>query len=52
MTSKTNKPFAVITLIGVIFSAGLTKFVPINYINYLSAVAFIAIGILILTGKL
>ncbi len=62
MTSKTNKPltvfigsmiaFAVITLIGVTFGAGLTKFVPIDYIKYLSAIAFIAIGILILTGKL
>jgi len=62
MTSKTNKPltvfigsmiaFAVITLIGVTFGAALTKFVPIDYIKYLSAIAFIAIGILILTGKL
>jgi len=52
MTSKTNKPFAVITLIGVTFGAALTKIVPIDYIKYLSAIAFIAIGILILTGKL
>ena len=62
MTSKTNKPltvfigsmiaFAVITLIGVTFGAGLTKIVPIDYIKYLSAIAFIAIGILILNWKI
>ena len=62
MTSKSSKPltvfigsmvaFAVITILGVTFGVALTKFVPINYIKYLSAIAFIAIGILILTGKL
>jgi len=62
MTGKTNKPitvfigsmvaFAAVTLIGVTFGASLTKFVPIDYIKYLSAIAFIAIGIIILTGKL
>lgn len=62
MTSKTNKPlsvfigsmiaFAAVTLIGVTFGATLTKFVPINYIKISSAIAFITIGILILTGKL
>ncbi len=62
MTSKTSKPlavfagsmiaFAVVTLIGVTLGVLLTKFIPINAIKYLSAVAFISVGILILTGKL
>jgi putative Ca2+/H+ antiporter (TMEM165/GDT1 family) len=62
MTSKTSKPlavfagsmiaFAVVTLIGVTLGVLLTKFIPINTIKYLSAVAFISVGILILTGKL
>ena len=41
-----------LTIIGVTFGATLTKIVPINYIKILSTIAFIAIGILILTGKL
>jgi putative Ca2+/H+ antiporter (TMEM165/GDT1 family) len=62
MTSKTNKPltvfigsmiaFAVITIIGVAFGGVITKVIPIYLIKVLSAVAFITVGILILTGKL
>ncbi|MFQ5963453.1 MAG: TMEM165/GDT1 family protein [Candidatus Scalinduaceae bacterium] len=62
MTSKTNNPFtvfigsmiafAVVTIIGVTFGVVITKVVPIDLIKYLSAVAFISVGILILTGKL
>ena len=62
MTSKTNKPltvfigsmiaFAVITIIGVAFGGVITKVIPIYFIKALSAVAFITVGILILTGKL
>jgi putative Ca2+/H+ antiporter (TMEM165/GDT1 family) len=62
MTSKTNKPltvfigsmiaFAVITIIGVAFGGVLTKVIPIHLIKALSAVAFITVGVLILTGKL
>ena len=62
MTSKTNKPltvfigsmiaFAVITIIGVAFGGVITKVIPINIIKMSSAVAFISVGVLILTGKL
>lgn len=62
MTSKTNNPFtvfigsmfafAVITIIGVTFGGVITKVIPIYLVKTLSAVAFISIGILILTGKL
>jgi putative Ca2+/H+ antiporter (TMEM165/GDT1 family) len=62
MTSKTNKPltvfigsmiaFAVITIIGVAFGGIITKVIPIYLLKVLSAVAFITVGILILTGKL
>lgn len=62
MTSKTNKPltvfigsmiaFAVITIIGVAFGGVITKVIPIYLLKVLSAVAFITVGILILTGKL
>ena len=62
MTSKTNKPlsvfvgsmiaFAIVTILGVTLGVLLTKLVPINTIKVLSAIAFISVGILILTGKL
>ncbi len=62
MTIKTNKPltvfigsmiaFAVITIIGVAFGGVITKVIPIYLLKVLSAVAFITVGILILTGKL
>ena len=62
MTSKTNKPlsvfvgsmiaFAIVTILGVTLGVLLTKFVPMNIIKVFSAIAFISVGILILTGKL
>jgi putative Ca2+/H+ antiporter (TMEM165/GDT1 family) len=44
--------FAVITIIGVAFGGVITKVIPIYLLKVLSAVAFITVGILILTGKL
>ena len=62
MTSKTNKPFsvfvgsmiafAVVTILGITLGVLITKYVPMNTIKALSAIAFISVGILILTGKL
>lgn len=43
--------FAAVTAVGVLFGEALTKIIPLNVIHSGSAVLFIIIGILMLTGK-
>lgn len=42
----------VVTLLGVIFGGVLAQYVPVEWLQRIVAVAFIAIGILMLIGKL
>jgi putative Ca2+/H+ antiporter (TMEM165/GDT1 family) len=42
----------VVTLIGVLAGGVLTQFVPVEWLQRIVAVAFIAIGVLMLLGKL
>ncbi len=61
MVSKTKAPWAVmlgaalalclVTLLAVVFGAALTRYVPESVLKRISAVAFIAIGGLMLWGK-
>ena len=41
-----------VTLLGIAFGSILTQFVPVDWLQRIVAVAFIAIGILMLFGKL
>ncbi len=41
-----------VTLLGVLFGGLLTQFVPVEWLQRIVAVAFIAIGVLMLFGKL
>ena len=41
-----------VTLLGVAFGGLLTQFVPVDWLQRIVAVAFIAIGVLMLFGKL
>ena len=41
-----------VTLLGVLFGSVLTQFVPVEWLQRIVAVAFIAIGLLMLFGKL
>jgi putative Ca2+/H+ antiporter (TMEM165/GDT1 family) len=41
-----------VTLLGVAFGSLLTQFVPVEWLQRIVAVAFIAIGVLMLLGKL
>jgi len=41
-----------VTLLGVLFGSLLTQFVPVEWLQRVVAVAFIAIGLLMLFGKL
>ena len=41
-----------VTLLGVLFGSVLTQFVPVEWLQRIVAVAFIAIGVLMLFGKL
>lgn len=62
MTAKTSKPFtvflgattalAVVTLIGALAGGLVTQWVPVSYLSKVSAASFIAIGVLMLVGKL
>ena len=62
MTAKTDSKLAVflgaslalvlVTLLGVLFGGLLTKYVPTEWLQRIVAVAFIAIGVLMLFGKL
>ncbi len=62
MTARTGKPVPVfigaiiglmlVTLIGVAVGSVITRFVPIEWVSRGAAVAFISIGVLMLTGKL
>jgi putative Ca2+/H+ antiporter (TMEM165/GDT1 family) len=62
MTSRTGKPIpvllgavaalVVVTILGVLVGTVVTRFVPLEWVSRGSAVAFIAIGVLMLTGKL
>ena len=42
----------VVTLLAVLFGSLLTQFVPVEWLQRIVAVAFIAIGVLMLFGKL
>lgn len=62
MTAKSESRLAVflgaslalvlVTLLGVLFGSVLTQFVPVEWLQRIVAVAFIAIGVLMLFGKL
>ncbi len=62
MTARTGKPVPIfigaiiglmlVTLIGVAVGSVITRFVPIEWVSRGAAVAFISIGVLMLTGKL
>lgn len=62
MTSKTSAAFSVflgaalalvlVTAIGVLFGSFITQYVPAEWLQRIVAVAFIAIGILMLWGKI
>ena len=41
-----------VTLLGVLFGSLLTQFIPVEWLQRIVAVAFIAIGLLMLFGKL
>lgn len=41
-----------VTLLGVLFGSLLTQFIPVEWLQRIVAVAFIAIGVLMLFGKL
>ncbi len=61
MTARTGRPvtvllgavaaLALVTLLGVIVGGVITRFVPIEWVSKGAAVAFIAIGSLMLLGK-
>lgn len=61
MTSKTNAAISVflgaalalilVTAIGVLFGSVITQYVPVEWLQRIVAVAFIAIGVLMLWGK-
>ena len=61
LAAQTKKPVAVlvgaslalicVSVIGVIVGSVLSEYVPLIWIKRVSAVAFIVIGVLILTGK-
>lgn len=61
MAAQTKKPLAVfigaalalvcVSAIGVLVGSVLSEYVPLIWIKRVSAVAFIVIGVLILTGK-
>jgi len=61
MVSRTKSPLAVfigaslamcvVTLIGVLGGAVLIRYVPAGYLEKIAAVAFIIIGVLMLSGK-
>ena len=42
----------VVTLLGVVIGGVLTQFIPVEWLQRIVAVAFIAIGVLMLFGKL
>ena len=62
MTARTGKPIPVligavigltlVTVLGVVVGSFITRFVPVEYVSKGAAVAFIAIGVLMLSGKL
>ncbi|MGE3466805.1 MAG: TMEM165/GDT1 family protein [Pyrinomonadaceae bacterium] len=62
MTASTESKIAVflgaslalmtVTLLGVLFGGVLTQYVPTEWLQRIVAVAFIAIGVLMLVGKL
>ena len=62
MTSKTSAALSVfsgaalalivVTAIGVLFGAVITEYVPAEWLQRIVAVAFIAIGVLMLWGKI
>lgn len=62
MTARSGKPIPVligavigltlVTVLGVVVGSFITKFVPVEYVSKGAAVAFIAIGVLMLSGKL
>ena len=62
MTSKTGAAVSVflgaslalilVTLLGVLFGATIANYLPTEWIQRVAAVAFIAIGVLILFGKI
>ena len=62
MTARTGKPIpvligaviglALVTVLGVVVGSFITRFVPVEYVSKGAAVAFIAIGVLMLSGKL
>lgn len=41
-----------VTLLGVLFGTVLTQYIPVEWLQRIVAVAFIAIGVLMLLGKL
>lgn len=62
MTARSGKPIPVligavigltlVTVLGVVVGSFITRFVPVEYVSKGAAVAFIAIGVLMLSGKL
>ena len=62
MTARSGKPIpvligaviglALVTVLGVVVGGFITRFVPVEYVSKGAAVAFIAIGVLMLSGKL
>ena len=62
MTARTHQPWAgllgavvalaAVSVIGVIAGSVITRFIPIEWVSKGAAVAFIAIGVLMLFGKL
>ena len=62
MTARTGKPLPVfigaimglilVTVIGVAIGSVVTRYIPVEWVSKGAAVAFITIGVLMLTGKL
>ena len=62
LVSKTKAPWAVllgsgaalccVSLVAVLFGAALTRYVPLDVLRRIAAGAFIAIGVLMLLGKM
>ncbi len=62
LTARTGKPFpvlvgailglALVTILGVVVGGVITRFIPIEWVSKGAALAFIAIGTLMLMGKL
>lgn len=62
LAAKTKAPWAVflgaslalvlVSLLGVLLGALLTRYVPIEVVKKISAISFLAIGVLMLWGKL